>query len=142
MDRYRVKVLPRAAQELDEIYPYICYNKLAPEVAKKQINRRTKVRITKSEISMRTWRSPMSATPQGAFVDIPEISLCDISYIIKKSILDLGLFPKAHQEILEGRFAGKGYRQLLVDNYIVIFRIDENQRIVYVVTIPYYGRNI
>ena len=43
----------------------------------------TKVRITKSEISMRTWRSPMSATLQGAFVVIPEISLCDISDIIK-----------------------------------------------------------
>ena len=43
----------------------------------------TKVRITKSEISMRTWRSPMSATSQGAFVVIPEISLYDISYIIK-----------------------------------------------------------
>ena len=46
--------------------------------------KRTKVHITKSEISMRTWRSPMSATSQGAFVVIPEISLCDISYIIKK----------------------------------------------------------
>ena len=45
---------------------------------------RTKVRITKSEISMRTWRSPMSAASQGAFVVIPEISLCDISYITKK----------------------------------------------------------
>ena len=45
---------------------------------------RTKVRITKSEISMRTWRSPMSATSQGAFVVIPEISLCDISYIMTK----------------------------------------------------------
>ena len=42
------------------------------------------MRITKSEISMRTWHSPMSATSQGAFVVIPEISLCDISYIIKK----------------------------------------------------------
>ena len=33
---------------------------------------------------MRTWRSPMSAASQGTFVVIPEISLCDISYIIKK----------------------------------------------------------
>ena len=41
----------------------------------------TKVRITKSEISMRTWRSPMNAASQGAFVVIPEISLCDISGI-------------------------------------------------------------
>ena len=32
---------------------------------------------------MRTWRSPMSADSQGAFVVIPEISLCDISYVIK-----------------------------------------------------------
>ena len=40
---------------------------------------RTKVRITKSEISMRTWRSPMSAASQGAFVMIPEISHSDIS---------------------------------------------------------------
>ena len=45
---------------------------------------RTKVRITKSEISMRTWRSPMSAASQGAFVVIPEISHSDISYITKK----------------------------------------------------------
>ena len=43
------------------------------------------MRITKSEISMRTWRSPMSAASQGAFVVIPEISHSDISYIIKKS---------------------------------------------------------
>ena len=44
----------------------------------------TKVGITKTEISMRTWRSPMSAASQSAFVVIPEISLCDISGIIKK----------------------------------------------------------
>ena len=44
----------------------------------------TKVRITKSEISMRTWRSPMSATSKDAFVVISEISHSDISYIIKK----------------------------------------------------------
>ena len=42
-----------------------------------------KVYITKSEISMCTWRSQMSAAPQGAFVVIPEISHSDISYIIK-----------------------------------------------------------
>ena len=56
-----------------------------PEISRSDISYiRTKVRITKSEISMRTWRSPMSAASQGAFVVIPEISLCDISGIIKK----------------------------------------------------------
>ena len=44
---------------------------------------RTKVRITKSEISMRTWRSPMSTASQGAFAVIPEIPLADISCIKK-----------------------------------------------------------
>ena len=43
----------------------------------------TKVRITKSEISMRIWRSSMSAASQGAFVDISEILPSNISYIIK-----------------------------------------------------------
>ena len=42
------------------------------------------MRITKSEIFMRTWRASMSATSQGAFVVIPEIARGDISYIIKK----------------------------------------------------------
>ena len=41
-----------------------------------------KMRITTSEISMRTWRSFLSAAAQGAFVLIPEISHSDISYII------------------------------------------------------------
>ena len=43
--------------------------------------------ITKSEISTRTWHSPMSAASQGAFVVIPGIPRSDISYrIIKKRI--------------------------------------------------------
>ncbi len=33
---------------------------------------------------MRTWRSPMSATSQGAFVVIPEMLRSDISGIINK----------------------------------------------------------
>ena len=41
---------------------------------------RTKVHITKSEISMRTWRAPMSAASQGAFVVIPEIPSVDKRY--------------------------------------------------------------
>ena len=39
---------------------------------------RTKTRITKSEISMRIWRSWMSTASQGTFVVIAGISLCDI----------------------------------------------------------------
>ena len=61
---------------------------------------------------------------------------------IKKAVLSLDAFPQSHQERNEGRYAGKSYRQLLIDNYIVIFRIDEPHKTVYVVTIQYQGRNL
>ena len=61
---------------------------------------------------------------------------------IKKAVLSLDTFPQSHQERNEGRYAGKSYRQLLIDNYIVIFRIDELYKTVYVVTIQYQGRKL
>ena len=61
---------------------------------------------------------------------------------IKKAVLNLDTFPQSHQERNEGRYAGKNYRQLLIDNYIAIFRIDEPQKTVYVVTIQYQGRHL
>ena len=61
---------------------------------------------------------------------------------IKKAVLGLDTFPQSHQERNEGRYAGKSYRQLLIDNYIAIFRIDELYKTVYVVTIQYQGRNL
>lgn len=61
---------------------------------------------------------------------------------IKKAILNLDTFPQSHQERNEGKYAGKGYRQLLIDNYITIFRIDEPHKTVYVVTIQYQKRNL
>lgn len=100
MNKYKVKVNPRAIRELDSIYEYIAKEKLAPENAKGQVDR------------------------------------------IKQSILSLDTFPQFHQERNEGRYAGKGYRQLLIDNYIAIFRIDELRKTVYVVTIQYQGRNL
>ena len=100
LDKYKVKVNPRAIRDLDNIYEYIASEKLAPENAKGQVER------------------------------------------IKESILGLDTFPQSHQERNEGRYAGKGYRQLIIDNYIVIFRINESQKTVYVATIQYQGRNL
>lgn len=60
---------------------------------------------------------------------------------IKKAILNLDTFPQSHQERFEGRYAKKGYRQLIIDNYLVVFKIDEIQKIVTVLTIQYQGRN-
>ena len=39
MDKYKVKVNPRAIRELDQIYQYIANEKLAPENAKGQVDR-------------------------------------------------------------------------------------------------------
>lgn len=100
MDKYKVKVNPRAIRELDHIYECIANEKLAPENAKEQVDR------------------------------------------IKKAILGLETFLQSHQERNEGRYAAKDYHQLLIDNYIVIFRIDEPNKTVYVVTIQYQGRNL
>lgn len=77
MDKYQVKIKPKAIRELDGIFEYIALEKMAPENAKGQMDR------------------------------------------IKKAILKLNTFPQSHQERNEGRYAGKGYRQLLVDNYIL-----------------------
>ncbi len=100
MDKYKVRINPKAIRELDSIYAYIAKEKMAPENAKGQVDR------------------------------------------IKKAILNLDTFPQSHQERNEGRYAGKGYRQLLIDNYTAIFRVDEANKIVYVVTIQYQGRNL
>lgn len=61
---------------------------------------------------------------------------------IWEALKKLEIFPQSHQEWTEGNYAGKGYRQLLIDNYIAIFRIDESNKTVYVVTVQYQGRNI
>lgn len=59
-----------------------------------------------------------------------------------KSLKKLDTFPQSHQERTIGTYAGKGYHQLLTDNYITIFKIDEIKKVVTVVTIQYQGRDL
>ncbi len=61
---------------------------------------------------------------------------------IKQAIKTLEVFPQAHQERNVGRYAGRGYRQLLIDNYIAVFKIDEPTKIVSILTIQYQGRSL
>ena len=58
------------------------------------------------------------------------------------AVKSLEQLPESHQDRLVGRFAGKGYKQLIVDNYIIIFKIDKEQNRVYIVTVQNQGRNI
>ena len=50
MDKYKVKVNPRAIHELDHIYEYIANEKLAPENAREQVDR-----IKKAVLSLDTF---------------------------------------------------------------------------------------
>ena len=100
MNKYKVKLTPRAFRDLDDIFAYIALEKLSPENAKGQTDR------------------------------------------IKTKLKTLEVFPQSHQERTEGRYGGKGYRQLLIDNYMSIFRINEIDKNVYVITIQYQGRNL
>ena len=61
---------------------------------------------------------------------------------IRAALKTLGTMPQSHQDRLTGRYAGKGYKQLLVDNYMAIYKIDEDRKIVQIVTIQYQGRNV
>lgn len=58
------------------------------------------------------------------------------------AISSLESYPESHQDRLSGRYAGKGYKQLIIDNYIAIFKIDYENRKVYIITIQYGGRNL
>lgn len=61
---------------------------------------------------------------------------------IWNEIRKLEMFPEAHQDRLEGRYATKGYKQLLIDNYIAIFKIDTEAKKVYVITVQYQGCDV
>lgn len=95
MDRYSVKLMNRALQDLDSIYTYIAKTLLAPKTA------------------------------------------LDLVDTIEREIFTLEFMPYRNPERRTGAYAGKGYRQLLVKNYTVIYRIDEAARAVIVVTVRY-----
>ena len=80
---------------------------------------------------------------QYIFKDLmePSVAKKQIDYIWD-AIQSLETFPYAHQNRLVGRYALKDYRQLIVNIFLVIYKIDENNKIVNVVTVQYAGRNL
>jgi len=56
---------------------------------------------------------------------------------IETAILSLDIMPHRCPERKIGAYASNGYRQLFVGNYTAIFRIDEENKHVVVVTIRY-----
>lgn len=61
--------------------------------------------------------------------------------ILEKSILSLEELPYRCTERQNGAYAGKGYRQMLVKNYTVIYRINETEKKVFIASIRYSGSN-
>ena len=95
MDKYSVKLLSRAARDLDGIYSYIAKTLLVPATALELVDR------------------------------------------IEKEILSLDHMPYRCPGRTKGIYANRGYRQMLVKNYTIIYRIDEAAKQVIVVTIRY-----
>ena len=56
---------------------------------------------------------------------------------IEEAILSLEEAPKRCSQRKQGVYANRGYRQLFVENYTVVFRIDEEEKTVIVVTVRY-----
>ena len=56
---------------------------------------------------------------------------------IEEAILSLENMPHRCPERKRGVYVDRGYRQLFIENYTAIFRIDEKSKVVIVVTIRY-----
>lgn len=95
MDKYEVRLMNQALQDLDEIYSYIARNLQEPGVAAELLD------------------------------------------ALESEILSLEYLPYRCSERRIGSFANSGYRQLIVKNYIVVYRIDETHKQVLIVTVRY-----
>ncbi len=95
MDKYAVKLLPRAYRDLDDIYAYIAQTLLEPGTAQRLLD------------------------------------------ALEEAIFDLESLPQRGAPRKTGAYANKGYRQLFVRNFTVVYRVDETQKQVIIVTVRY-----
>lgn len=56
---------------------------------------------------------------------------------IEKAIYSLETMPKRCPERKVGAYANRGYRQLFVENYTAVFRVDEAKKDVIVIAVRY-----
>ena len=56
---------------------------------------------------------------------------------LEEGVLSLETLPQRCPERRTGVYANRGYRQLLIKNYTIVFRIDERQKQVLVLTVRY-----
>lgn len=95
MDKYRVKLLARAARDLDE-----AYNHIADE--------------------------------------FKEIGTAEhMADLLDGAILGLDEMPYRGSVRRTGAFANRGYRQIFVKNFTIVYRIDEEKKLVVIITVRY-----
>lgn len=68
-------------------------------------------------------------------------SASDLIDEIENQILSLEYLPFRYPERRTGIYANKGYRQLMVRNYNIIYRVDESNKTVLIVTVRYAKSN-
>lgn len=95
MDKYKVKITPRAASDIDEVFCYIADEFKTIGTAEEH---------------------------------------ADLLY---EAIQGLDTLPYRGSERKTGAFANKGYRQVFVKNFTIVYRIDEERKKVIVVTVRY-----
>ena len=70
----------------------------------------------------------------------PETAI-NLAARIEDAIFSLDHMPYRCPERKRGAYANRGYRQLFVENYTVIYRVDEERKAVLIVTIRYSPSN-
>ncbi len=97
ISNYRVKLTPKAREDLDKIYSYITGELYAPEAANSLLEK------------------------------------------IEAGIMRLSDFPFACSHVEDEFLRGKGYRKLIIDNYIAFYIVTEEEKQVVVMRVL-YGR--
>ena len=95
MNKFNVKLLPKANRDLDEIYVYI----------------------------------------RDEYKEIETVK--QIIELLEEAILGLDKMPYRGAIRKTGVFANKGYRQIFVKNFTIVYRIDEENKIVIIVTVRF-----
>ena len=70
----------------------------------------------------------------------PEYAMAQLERL-ENGMFGLEELPLRCAERKSGSYGNCGYRELLVDNYTVIYRVNEDQRQVQIVTVQYNKRN-
>lgn len=66
-----------------------------------------------------------------------EQSAMNLIDILEEAIFSLEVMPLRGVKRREGAYANKGYRQLFVKNFTVVYRIDEAKKQVIIITVRY-----